>query len=343
MTDAISTVVLSAWLDGLELSTGERTSLLAELEISEAIIEQWDLLVDRGIELRLVRRAVELRGPLVGLRAAQALPRGAFSVCEYLMRTAESFDDALDFLIRHQSILGTPPIFKTTRDGGLHLQLARSYDPTSVVESVIAEFALASVVHVGQLATVGGWAPRGVWFRHAGRHRAIYRETFGCDVHFGAKVSELVIPRTALSLPMRDADARLRALIGRCHGIGIDGEATGSRAAEVRRFVSARLTTGAPSLRDAARALNLPARTLQNQLRAEGVNYRELVSDVRRALAERYLAEDRLTTPEITLLLGYSEVSAFHRAFSRWTGRTPSEYRAAARARAHRPTLGPSA
>ena len=68
-------------------------------------------------------------------------------------------------------------------------------------------------------------------------------------------------------------------------------------------------------------------RTLQRRLAEEGSSYQQLLTDTRRQLAERHLAEGRLPATEIAILLGYSEPSVFFRAFRQWTGLTPGEYR----------------
>jgi AraC-like DNA-binding protein len=74
--------------------------------------------------------------------------------------------------------------------------------------------------------------------------------------------------------------------------------------------------------------LGVPARTLQRRLRSEGTTFAKKTDEVRRQLAERYLADRRTSVAEVAFLLGFSDVSAFHRAFVRWTGQTPSRYRA---------------
>jgi AraC-like DNA-binding protein len=68
----------------------------------------------------------------------------------------------------------------------------------------------------------------------------------------------------------------------------------------------------------------MSTRTLQRRLQARGIVYAGLVDDVRRRLSDKYLADVNLSLGEIAYLLGYSESSAFNRAYRRWTGRTPS-------------------
>jgi len=68
-------------------------------------------------------------------------------------------------------------------------------------------------------------------------------------------------------------------------------------------------------------------RTLQRRLKDEGTTFAVLVDEVRTDLARMYLADDRLAVYEVAFLLGFSEPSAFNRAFKRWLGTSPREYR----------------
>ena len=93
-------------------------------------------------------------------------------------------------------------------------------------------------------------------------------------------------------------------------------------AAAIRR----QLADGEPSLDDVARALNIPNWTLQRRLRNHGCTYQELLLEVRRELALNYLKDREIQISELAFLLGYSEISAFSRAFHRWLGMSPSEW-----------------
>ena len=81
------------------------------------------------------------------------------------------------------------------------------------------------------------------------------------------------------------------------------------------------------TLSAASQALHLPVAVLHREISAGGLNFKSLVEDVRRDLAISYLGQRQLPLSEIALLLGYSELSAFSRAFRRWTGRSPRSFR----------------
>ena len=97
--------------------------------------------------------------------------------------------------------------------------------------------------------------------------------------------------------------------------------------ASVRRAVGESMRNGDPKLAQVAGRIAIGPRTLQRRLNDYDVDFKTLVDDTRRRFALNYLRDRRHTLAEIAYLLGYSEVSAFNRAFRRWTGTTPQVFR----------------
>src|SRR5690606_5280525 len=95
---------------------------------------------------------------------------------------------------------------------------------------------------------------------------------------------------------------------------------------DARRVIEAALPEGVPELAELAERLGCSARTLQRRLAEHGTSLRKLIDEVRHQLALRHLAAE-LSIAEVSFLLGFSEPSAFHRAFRRWTDRTPAQWR----------------
>ena len=95
----------------------------------------------------------------------------------------------------------------------------------------------------------------------------------------------------------------------------------------LRQYVMKSLKNGPPRLAEAARCLGMSPRTLQRRLKDKGLIFDRVVDETRCQLAESYLESSKLTASEIAYLLGYSELSAFTRAYRRWTGSTPKATR----------------
>jgi len=97
--------------------------------------------------------------------------------------------------------------------------------------------------------------------------------------------------------------------------------------ATLRAVIAESVRDGVPKLARVAKKMALSPRTLQRQLMEHAMNFKSLVDDTRRRLALSYLRDRKNCLTEVAFLLGYSELSAFNRAFKRWTGSTPLAYR----------------
>jgi AraC-like DNA-binding protein len=147
-------------------------------------------------------------------------------------------------------------------------------------------------------------------------------------VQFGCARTELVFDARLLDLPVPKADPALAALLQR-NAQALLGPAIAdcTFAGEIRRVLSKVSAPGDLQLAVVARKVGTSARTLQRRLAEEGSSFHELVRETRSTLAKNYLRKGELAICEIAYLLGFSQPSAFHRAFQRWTGMTPRTFR----------------
>ncbi len=175
------------------------------------------------------------------------------------------------------------------------------------------------------------WSPREIRFAHARPPRTSeHTRILGVPVRFDAPVSvALAFDAADLARPVPDADRHLLPIVQR-HLDERLASSAGSAAADwlasVREGIALAVCDGPPSIETVAERLSLSVRTLQRRLGEHGVVYKGLVDDVRRDLALRYLADGKHDLTEIAFLVGYSELSAFDRAFRRWTGSTPKSH-----------------
>ncbi|MFC9735588.1 AraC family transcriptional regulator [Streptomyces roseolus] len=197
-------------------------------------------------------------------------------------------------------------------------------------------------LHFGAEATVlvahrfAGWLVRRriglrrVEFAHAEpRHAAEYALLFGAPCVFGAGRTAAVLDRADLDEPvLRDA-AALRDFLRRApDGVLVCSEWGGTVTGRVRHLIGRALPGGpVPTPEELAERLSVSPQTLRRRLAAEGTTYQRLRDQVRRDHALAELAAGRVSIERLSRRLGFSEPSAFHRAFRRWTGETPRAYR----------------
>lgn len=149
-----------------------------------------------------------------------------------------------------------------------------------------------------------------------------------CPLVFNQTETRLVLPRTMLDRALVAPNGGLLAYLER-HAEALQAKIprTALVSAMVREFLTHRLRDGEPTQTAVAKVCGMSERTLQRRLQDEGTTFAQLLDEVREGLARMYLPDSTLAVFEVAFLLGYSEPSAFNRAFRRWTGLSPSEFR----------------
>lgn len=164
----------------------------------------------------------------------------------------------------------------------------------------------------------------------APEHREDYHQFFGAPVHFGQPVSRLVIAASYLDLPViREPQALAGFLRGAPANILVRYRHDQGLTARIRNLLQSRQACNWPGFEDLAASLGLAPATLRRRLRAEGQSVAEIKDDIRNVRAQNLLRFGDSTISEIAADLGYSEASAFHRAFRKWTGTSPGAFRQA--------------
>ncbi len=205
-------------------------------------------------------------------------------------------------------------------------------DPHVVAHRHDAEATLALCVSQWRLC-VGQprWAPTSVHFTHPAPKAPTLRELrafFGCPIHFSDSFDGLRFPASFLSSTISTADPGLYAILSRyaeeCLARHADTQA--STTGRVRHLIAAGLSNGRASIEEIASRMAVTPRTLQRRLADEGQQFSELLDETRRELATQYLRDPALGLIDAAFLVGYSDLTAFHRAFKRWFKQTPLEF-----------------
>lgn len=190
-----------------------------------------------------------------------------------------------------------------------------------------AELALTRVC-TGIRALVGDdWVPCEAHFAHDGpAGKDEYECFFGSPVRFRMDANRLLLRRGDFKRRNEAADRRLYEILRLRMEDLLPRDESDDLVGKVREEVARSLSEGAP-LAEVAKRLGVGARTLQRRLRDRGLGFNGIVDDVRRERSFLYLQRDDLTVSEIAFRLGYSEASAFDRAFRRWSGTSPLQFR----------------
>lgn len=283
---------------------------------------------------RLYEAGARLTGDgAFGLHVGERTRPDDYGLLGYAASHSVSFGDALEKLVALQAVWTRSVELTLRREGGLARLAYRAAEaPAAEERRHETEQMMAALATFARLGTATGIAPVEARFEHqAPADPAEHRRIFACPLVFRAAMTELVFRETDLALPMAAADPKLGALIS------IQAEDALARTRpgaawthDVRRDLRRAIAAGQrPSLEAAARPLGLGPRTLQRRLREEGLRWRDLIDEARIEHAKELLADRRLSLAQIGHRAGFSQVSAFHRAFRRIEGTTPRRHRLA--------------
>jgi AraC-like DNA-binding protein len=161
------------------------------------------------------------------------------------------------------------------------------------------------------------------------RNRAGLQHFFPCPVHFGEAVNWIDFPAALLAAPVLRNEAQLESFlrVAPYHAVIKPVAGEQSLSARIRELIGQDFQREPPDFGELTRRLNLSARTLRRRLAAEGTSYQRLKDHARRDAAIAYLRDPELTVSDVAELVGFSDASAFHRSFKRWTGKSPGDYR----------------
>lgn len=291
-----------------------------------------DARVPLAIGMRMWHEAVRLTGnEHFGLQLAERLKVSDFAGIGYAVRSSPTVGEGYERVARYLRLMHDDVVL-TIEHSGATVRVKSALRSGEPAPAAGTECLMAMLVLIGRYGVGAQFVARETLFCHEAPSRtAEHQRIFGGRVRFGQPRNELVFDSALLSLPQLQAEPGLCALLDRHLQDLIDRLPAGNDAPSflerVRSCLAQELKRGEPSLEKVAERLHMSSRSLQRRLKDEGTSLQELLSSVRADLAVRHLAEKHESISEIAFLLGFSEVSTFHRAFKRWTGLTPAAYR----------------
>jgi len=152
----------------------------------------------------------------------------------------------------------------------------------------------------------------------------------GCPVEFGASRTEFIVSQATWDQPVRTADPNLVNLLERqAEKLLAQLPRASTLVEDVRREIRAAMAGGDQRIDEIAKRLAMSGRTLQRHLAIDSLTYAAIVDEVRLETAKISLADLSMSLPQVSYFVGFEEQSSFSRAFKRWTGASPKDYRQA--------------
>jgi AraC-like DNA-binding protein len=271
-----------------------------------------------------VRRS---RCPHFGLLLGHTVDLHSLGIAGRLARNAPTVGAALQALRSHFVLHdngGAPAIAIhggiATLSYGVHAPRVRNLDQ-------VYDLSVAAMCNVMRQLCGPGWRPDLVRLpRRRPEVHQPYREILGAPLRFDSTQAALEFPERWLTRPVLDADPLLHRVLAE-HAAGALQREDPLLADEVRRAIRELLLAGGCSREAAARRLGLHPRTLGRRLHAAGTTFQSLLDETRASVARQLLRDTRVTVARVATTLGYRDATVFTRAFHRWTGCNPGEYR----------------
>ena len=282
------------------------------------------------VDAAVTGAAALIPNPAFALDAARCWHPSDLGAFGFAWLASSTLRTALQRLQRYTRILG--------ETGRFHLETESRgvrgvYDPRrkdALVAALMVDFSFALTIDLCRMNFGASLRPLEVTMRRAAPlDPRPWQLFYGRRVRFEAPQDSFLLARADLDTPLPIAN---RQVAGTLDGILARQLADLDRAnvaARAQAVVLERLPSGEPPEDDVARSLHMSRRTLQRKLADADLTYQRLVDDTRRDLALRYIEDPAKSITELTFLLGFSGQSAFTRAFRRWTGASPTEYRSA--------------
>ncbi len=283
-------------------------------------IGQWWALLERVAQVS--------NDPHVGLRIGKLTQIQDVGVLGYLAASCETLGQAMQRLQRFEGLLQQLAASSVAVDGDcIRLAWTNENGHSTDLSNEVLISGLLTVL--GILIAPHRIKPVCVEFpRKSDSGLATYEAMLGCPVQFARPQLAVRLRADNLMLPINSRDTHLMQLLEQQAATGLKGlEHSDEFLIQLQKAMSRGLLERNASMPWVAVQLNMSVRSVYRALNERGKTFKGQLDELRQTLAQQYLADETLSLSEIALLLGYSEQSAFNRAFRQWTGSTPLKHR----------------
>jgi AraC-like DNA-binding protein len=315
-------------LEYLENEGFDLESILDRVGIPRSALEDAKTRFPKGNLEALWQVASEATGdPAIALRVSTRVKPNALGIIGYLASASESGRNAFEI------VKGLTPLlwedFECDLESGGEVAFIRCSTGCNPQESRFTiEYAIGLTITMSRVIGAGRSDPLEARFSYSAPEYADeYQQILRLPVRFDSGEDGVLFPISMMDSSNPAADAALRQVLERYAADQLAKIPTSARFSQrIRACIRSMLPLGGLTADTVAAQFSMSNRTLRRRLQEEATSYQEILDDVRAELARHYLTKEKRAIDEVAFLLGFSDPSAFTKAFRRWTGQTPADF-----------------
>ncbi|RED59353.1 helix-turn-helix transcriptional regulator [Cohnella lupini] len=240
---------------------------------------------------------------------------------------ARDYREALNRMVRYKQLCPPESLSISEEGENCTIELEWLHSEQSG-PPVLVGITLAYLLELGRRGTGQPLTARFVEFACPMGDVSALEAYFGCNVRIGSTCNRLTLHRSDLDRPFVSYNEELLEILTPVLDRTLDEQQRDRSITEtVKWIIKLSLTGGIPDIQAVARELGMSDRTLQRRLTDENTSFKRLLTQARHEQAREYLADPTLDIKEVAFLIGYEDQNSFYRAFRRWEGVTPSNWR----------------
>ncbi|MCF3110260.1 AraC family transcriptional regulator [Niabella sp. CC-SYL272] len=270
--------------------------------------------------------------PLIGLHVGMGTHKLLHGMIGFLIQSCKDIDQCIQMLCRYGSMASPMVEYRYTVNETATLEMAQHQmwlkkhpEPARHAN----DFLFAAVMNTCGALAGKRIVPLRIELAYKMRNISEYRNFFGCEVLFNKEANRIILKKETIATPVLTSDQSMFELF---NSIMADKQAllASNRTAEnLRQVLFMQFKGRIPTIEEAARALNMTVRHLQRRLLQEQTSFRDVAGSIRKEIAIQLMQNPAIKISEVSDILGYSDLTAFRKAFKSWTNTTPRALRKA--------------
>lgn len=326
----ISATKITSFLNNLNIYDIHIDDVLKTAHVKPDILSDPDNRLSGTEVQQIIQSATTLsQDNYFGLHQGERISKGFSNILGYILMNCSTLKEGLEKYCRYERIVDGASISDFHIADNVISLSNITIDPILKNNIHFTEFKIAGINSYIKLLTNHSLKLHEVHFTHSTPDELFeYERIFQCQIYFNKSENALIFDKEQLKIELIEPNKNLLHMFEDHAQELLKAYTDNSYSGIITEIIINCMKHGnLPTINEAAKHLFISPRSLQLYLHSEGTSYTRLIYDIRKNYATAYLKNKNMTISDITYTLGFSEISAFHRAFKNWTGLTPKQYR----------------